>query len=152
MTLFLSTYINKVDRKSRVSVPAPFRSALAKQEFQGIIVFKSATHQALEGFGWDFMAEISERLDHFDLFSSEQDDMASLIFGDSKQLPFDGDGRIVLPQDLCDFCGITEQAAFVGMGKKFQIWSPESLESRLSTARKQVKDTGMTLPKQPTKG
>lgn len=147
MTLFLSTYINKVDRKSRVSVPAPFRSALATQEFQGIIVFKSSTHQALEGFGWSFMQEISERLDHFDLFSEEQDDMASLIFAESKQLPFDGDGRIILPADLCDFCGIKNQAAFVGMGKKFQIWSPAKLDERLADARQNVKKNKLTVPK-----
>lgn len=146
MTLFLSTYHNKVDKKGRVSVPAPFRNTLASQEFQGIVVFKSSKFQSLEGFGWDRMMEMSERLDQFDIFSSEQDDLASLIFGESRQLPFDGDGRIILPADLMEFCGITDQAAFVGMGKKFQIWAPDRLENRLSSARQQVQDQGLTLP------
>ena len=140
MTLFLSTYHNKVDKKGRVSVPAPFRNTLSSQEFQGIVVFKSSKFQSLEGFGWDRMMEMSERLDQFDIFSSEQDDLASLIFGESRQLPFDGDGRIILPADLMEFCGITDQAAFVGMGKKFQIWAPDRLENRLSSARQQVQD------------
>lgn len=150
MTLFLSTYNNKVDRKGRVSVPAPFRNTLSTQEFQGIIVFKSSQHDALEGFGMDRMLEMSNRLDQFDMFSNEQDDLASLIFGEARQLPFDGDGRIVLPNDLAEFCGITDQAAFVGLGKKFQIWSPERLSERLNSARAQVKDKGLTLPTSPS--
>ena len=147
MTLFLSTYINKVDRKNRLSVPAPFRNALSEQSFQGIIVFKSTGHLALEGFGMDFMSNLPDRLDEFDLFSSEQDDMASIIFGESRQLPFDGDGRINLPADLAEFCGITDQAAFVGLGKKFQIWAPDQLEAHKDAARARVSKTGMTLPK-----
>ena len=147
MTLFLSTYINKIDRKGRVSVPAPFRTALAKQEFQGIVVFKSPNFEALEGFGMDFMEEIASRLDHFDLFSDEQDDMASMIFGQSRQLPLDGDGRIVFPKDLAEDCGITDQIAFVGMGKKFQIWAPEKWEDRQNTARDKVTKGKMTIPK-----
>ncbi len=148
MALFLSTYTNKVDKKGRVSVPAPFRSALSSQEFQGIIVFKSSKYDALEGFGMDRMMDMSERLDTFDMFSNEQDDLASLIFGEARQLPFDGDGRIILPSDLAEFCGITDQAAFVGLGKKFQVWAPSLLEDRLQSARRDVKDKGLTLPSQ----
>ncbi len=72
--------------------------------------------------------------------------MASLIFGEARQLPFDGNGRIILPEDLCEFCGITDQAAFVGMGKKFQIWAPEKLSERMNAARKGVQSRGLTLP------
>ena len=117
MGLFLSTYVNKIDGKGRVSVPATFRAALAANPFQGIVVFRSRSHQALEGFGMDDMTEIAQRLDHFDLFSDTQDDLASMIFAEARQLPFDGDGRIVLPEDLRGFCGMSDKAAFVGMGR-----------------------------------
>ncbi|MEC7572357.1 MAG: MraZ N-terminal domain-containing protein, partial [Pseudomonadota bacterium] len=36
MSVFLSTFENKVDGKGRVSVPAPFRSALDKQNSTGL--------------------------------------------------------------------------------------------------------------------
>lgn len=147
MTLFLSTYVNKVDRKGRVSVPAPFRAALADQAFQGIVLFRSNSHVCLEGFGHSSMQELSSRLDHFDLFSAEQDDMATAIFGQAVQLPFDGDGRIVLPADLIGFAALEEQAAFVGMGRKFQVWNPASFEERKAQARKSVQAKGLTLPR-----
>lgn len=147
MALFLSTYTNKVDKKGRISVPATFRAALADQPFQGIVLFRSAQHQALEGFSWSYMEQLSERLDNFDLMSAEQDDLAAAIFADSVQLPFDGDGRVVLPEALREFAGLEDQAAFVGMGRKFQLWNPALLEGRREAARENVKTNKLTIPK-----
>ncbi len=147
MALFLSTYVNKVDKKGRISVPAPFRAALAAESFQGIVAVRSNGHRALEGFSWSFMEEVGRRLDHFDLFSHSQDDLATAVFGDSVQLPFDGEGRVVLPPDLAQFAGIGEAAAFVGLGRKFQIWNPEEFGKRRETARQNVKAQNLTIPK-----
>jgi MraZ protein len=147
MALFLSTFVNKIDRKGRVSVPASFRSALAGQSFQGVVLFRSSMHECLEGFGMDLMEEMSSRLDAFALFSADQDDLATTIFGDATQLPMDSDGRIVLPPSLISFSQLNEQAAFVGMGRKFQIWNPVLFEQRRAEARAQVKSNNLTLPK-----
>ncbi len=147
MALFLSTFLNRIDRKGRVSVPASFRAALAGQAFQGVVLFRSSSHACLEGFGMSLMEEMSGRLDAFDLFSAEQDDLATAIFGDAMQLPFDGEGRIVLPPALIEFSGLGEQAAFVGLGRKFQIWDPATFEKRKTEARERVKTQGLTLPK-----
>jgi MraZ protein len=147
MSLFLSTFVNKVDRKGRVSVPSSFRAALASEAFQGVVLFRASGHRCIEGFAFSAMEELASRMDHFDLFSAEQDDMATAIFGEAVQLPLDGDGRVVLPADLCSFAGVQERAAFVGLGRKFQIWAPEVFEKRRDEARLQVQEKGLTLPK-----
>ena len=147
MVLFLSTFINKLDKKGRVSVPSSFRTALAGQGFQGIVLFKSQNHPALEGFAMSYMKEISDRLDNFDLFSNEQDNLATTIFAESVQLPLDGDGRIVMPERLIEFANLEENAAFVGMGHKFQIWNPQKLDERKAQASKEVREKNMTIPK-----
>lgn len=146
MPLFLSTYQNKIDKKGRVSVPATFRAALSGQSFQGVVLFRSTKHPCLEGFDFGTMADLAARLDQFDLFSDDQDDLAAAIFGDSVQLAFDTDGRIGLPDALAAHAGLTDEAAFVGMGQKFQIWSPMRLNARRDIAFKNIKDKGLTLP------
>jgi MraZ protein len=147
MALFLSTHENKIDKKGRVSVPASFRAELSEEAFQGVVLLRSNTHNCLEGFAWSYMQEIGKRLDDFDLFSAEQDDLATSIFGTAVQLSMDGDGRIVLPQDLIGFANLSEKASFVGMGAKFQIWSPEVFEGRRDVARQAVQSKGLTIPK-----
>ncbi len=146
MALFLSSHVNKLDKKGRISVPSSFRTELAQEPFQGVVLFKSNTHQCLEGFTWSYMNEISSRLDDFNLFSSEQDDLATSIFGNAVQLSVDGDGRIILPADLIDFAALKEMASFVGLGTKFQIWCPERFEARQQQARQAVQENSLTIP------
>lgn len=128
-------------------MPAAFRAELTGESFQGVVVFRSHAHPALEGFAWSYMQEISRRLENFDLFSAKQDDLATTIFGESVQLPFDGEGRVVLPPDLMSFAGLSDQASFVGLGNKFQIWDSNALSMRRAQARKNVQDNHLTLPR-----
>ncbi|PKU22679.1 division/cell wall cluster transcriptional repressor MraZ [Telmatospirillum siberiense] len=139
MALFVSTFVNKVDRKGRVSVPAPFRAALSNQMPQGIVVFPSFTAAAIEGCGNDFLEQLATSTTAaFDLFSPEQDDLNTLIFSSSHQLAWDPEGRVMLPEEILAHANITEQAAFVGKGRTFQIWEPQALKSHTEEARKRA--------------
>lgn len=149
MSLFLSTIVNKVDKKGRVSVPATFRAALAQQSFQGIVAYRSFTTAAIEGSGFDFMERLSNSTDELAAFSTEQDDLTSLIFADSRQLAWDAEGRIMLPEDLIAHAGLDESAAFVGKGKTFQIWQPEAFRAAQDQARARALKNRPTLPLRP---
>ena len=138
MPLFLSTYVNKVDKKGRVSVPARYRAALAGQLFNGVIAFPSYVNPAIEAGGLDFVAGLQDRLGAYDPFSEESDDLAASIMSESHELAFDGEGRIVLPQVLMAHAGITTHAAFVGRGNRFQIWQPDSAERNKVEARQRA--------------
>ena len=132
MTSFLSTFENKVDRKGRVSVPAPFRTALAGESFQGIIAYPSmADRAAIDAFGRSVLEELNRR--RFDRTMQDGNFEAALLGGDSvvdtimalaHELPFDSEGRIVLPASLAEPAGIGDRATFVGRGSRFQIWAP----------------------------
>lgn len=140
MALFLSTVVNKVDRKGRISVPAAMRAALSSQPFQGIVAFRSFRDPAIEGWSIDRLNQFAESLDEMELFSESRDDLAEAIFADSHQLPFDGEGRIILPDALARHAGITTDAAFVGRGATFQIWNPETFAAHAEKARERVRN------------
>jgi MraZ protein len=140
----MGVFTNKVDRKGRVSVPAPFRAALAEDAFSGIVAMRSIREgvQAIEALGRQTMIRMSESIT--DMFS-DRSDLASGLFGEAVEVPFDGEGRIVLPDDLLAFAKITEQATFLGRGPYFQIWEPaacaafrERLFQQLRTERSRI--------------
>ncbi len=146
MAIFIGTFENKVDAKGRVSVPAQFRQALAGLPFNGIAAFRSHRADAVEGCGMDFMEQMIARVGELDLFSANSDDLATTIFSDSQQLPFDSTGRIQLPENFRSHAGITGKAAFVGMGQLFQIWEPGRLEAHKAEARERARQQRLTLP------
>ena len=134
MPMFLSTYTNKVDKKGRVSVPAPFRSAVSAHDFNGIVLFPSLKHAAIEGAGMDYIARLTGIIDQLPPFSDEADAF-SAILASCHQLAFDPEGRIMLPEDLMEVAGITEQVCFVGRGQTFQIWEPAAWKVAEAEAR-----------------
>lgn len=153
MAMFLSTHVNKVDRKGRVSVPAQFRAAVTGQSFQGVVLVRSPNLPALDGFAMDEMERLANDLNSgFEHYSEEQMFLAATLLGDATQAPFDGEGRIVLPGELATHCGVTEQAAFIGLGRKFQIWEPNALAAFKNQAAQQVRDRRLSVPNLSAKG
>ena len=146
MALFIDTFINRIDRKGRISVPASFRAALAGQVFQGIIAFPSFKFPAIHCAGMDWMEAQTDKVSRVDLFSDEHDDLTATLFADAKQLAFDGEGRIMLPENLTRHAAIDEAAAFVGRGRHFEIWQPAALEAHKTEARRRALEKRRTLP------
>jgi MraZ protein len=143
--LFLSTFVNKVDRKGRVSVPATFRAAVADQSFPGIVVFPSFKYEALDASGIKRIEEMTARQNTLDEFSDEHENIG-MLFAMSQPLPFDTEGRIVLPENLAGHAHITDSAAFVGLGKSFQIWEPNRFADHQAALRERARQQGTRLP------
>ena len=137
MALFLSTILNKMDAKCRVSVPSTFRNSLQKQTFKGVIAFPSYQNNSIDACGIDRMENISDSLDRNNEYSKEEFDLISLYFGEAEQLPFDKEGRIIIPRNLIKHAAIVSEVLFVGLGPTFQIWNPKYYdEKRTKTLEK----------------
>ncbi len=145
MALFLSTYLNKLDKKGRISVPASYRSVLSQEGYSGFVAFRSYKFPAIECYSFARMEQMSKSVDQLDIFSEAQDDFSAAIFADAEQIPFDGDGRIILSKDLITFAEIEDTAAFVGRGATFQIWHPDHFETYQKTARTRIQERQATL-------
>lgn len=131
--------MNKIDAKGRVSVPAQYRSALSEQSFNGIVAFRSYFLNAIDAFGIDRMEKLSQEVDTMDIFSQKQNDMTASIFADSHMLPFDKDGRIILPDSLISHAKLDGNVAFIGRGATFQIWHPTEFKDYQEKARENMR-------------
>ena len=144
--LFLSTYVNKVDRKGRVSVPATFRSTLATHRQANLVIaFPSIRLPALECTGSDRREEMQERIETIEQFSEEHENLSQL-FADAHPLTIDGEGRVILPENLKAHAHITADVAFVGLGAMFQLWNPAHYEAHSAAVRERARRQGTTLP------
>ncbi|HEU0218020.1 MAG TPA: division/cell wall cluster transcriptional repressor MraZ [Stellaceae bacterium] len=138
--------MNKVDRKGRVSVPATFRSALATHRHPNqVVLIPSFKFEAIDGTSSDHLTEMMEGLNTLDQYSDRRDDLA-LLFAESRALQIDGEGRIVLPDDLKDHAHIEGEVAFVGLGTMFQLWEPGRFNRHRAEARERSRRGGVTLP------
>jgi MraZ protein len=135
LSIFLSTFENKIDSKGRVSVPASFRAVIAKESFSGIIAYPSFVHECVEACGIERIEKLTNAIDEMDPYSEERDAFAATILGESEQLSFDQDGRITLTENLINVAKLKDKAVFVGKGKTFEIWNPENYNKYAKNAR-----------------
>lgn len=139
MGLFLSCYENRLDTKGRISVPAAFRSSLNNENFAGVVLYRSFTHNCIEGLSMSRMEKIANAADKMGIFDNELDDISALVFADARPLAFDVTGRIIIPSDLLKHAGITETALFVGRGNSFQIWNPSDFANAQNASLNNLK-------------
>ncbi len=128
MKSFIGTFVNKIDAKGRISVPASFRAVLQTKSLSSVTCYPALTGPCIEGCGLDRIEAMVETLPDEPIPGVEEDAIAHLIFASARDLPFDGGGRIVLPSDFLKKADLTDQGAFVGKGRTFQIWNPAALE------------------------
>lgn len=145
MNLFLSTYLNSIDKKSRISVPAFYRNILSRESFSGVVAYPSIKHKAIEVCGYDRITEISKIIQSLDPYSEERDAFETVILGEAVQLPFDSEGRIVLPKNLKEYAQLEDQACFVGKGAVFEIWNPNAYAIHMENAKKIAQNNRLLL-------
>lgn len=139
MALFLSTTINNIDKKGRVSVPASFRSSLQHPDFWGVVLFPSLHRTVLEGCSYERMVKLSQHYDTLNMDLNAPPSYPSLLFAEAQFLSFDAEGRISIPQELRDYAGITTQIAFVGRGATFELWNPDAVRHYHETLKQTFK-------------
>ena len=143
--MFLSTYENKLDKKGRVSVPAPFRSYISNLGYNGVICYPSFNHLCIEAWSQDRIEKITDAIDNLNPFEEKKDYFATSILSESINLQFDNEGRILLTSKLLKHAKIKNIMLFVGQGKTFQIWEPTTFEKFKVNARKKSNNNRANL-------
>ncbi len=142
-------HLNRLDAKGRVSIPAPFRTALRAPDSEGavsLVLRPSHTHACIEGWPPQEFDRLADPLQTMALFSEDHDTLATTLYADAFAVESDREGRVVLPEMLTTYAGLSEGVAFMGMGRWFQIWEPGAAERRRSEARERTRSRGLTIP------
>ncbi|MGF1659937.1 MAG: division/cell wall cluster transcriptional repressor MraZ [Rubrimonas sp.] len=131
MKIFSSNSTHKIDAKGRVSIPAPFRKILDREEQPGVVLVPRLRGEpALEGFGYGRFEQMADAIDDMNPLDPAAIALSNKLMGQARHLQVDETGRIVLGDDLRKLVDLKDQALFVGLGKSFQIWNPDAYAAR----------------------
>ena len=140
MDRYVSSFTKTVDGKGRVSIPAPFRLVLARDGGDTLFVTPALDVPALDCGGERLMDQIGQLLERFPSYSDERDHLSAALLGDCDQLRVDGDGRIVLSEEMKAHAGIDGEVVLVGVGHKFQMWAPGNFAVHRAEARAKARE------------
>lgn len=123
--MYAGRHVKRIDAKGRVSLPAPFRAALTRDGDPAEVFFMKAVHHpAIEAGGAKILADIEAALNTLLPFSPEYTAIATRLSGEGEHVALDPEGRFSLTRNMRDVFGDADELVFVGLVRKFQIWTP----------------------------
>jgi len=127
----------KLDAKGRVKVPRGHRISIvetADASAPGVVITRDefepclVVHPASQWMRIE--AEVCDRADALRNASPEDRARAQRacrrLIGSTVQVPFDAQGRVLIPRDLRDEVGLCHAVRLVGVGERFELWSEEA--------------------------
>lgn len=139
---FRGEFIQKVDGKGRVSIPAAFRRVLELGDPdwtdglapQLVLVYGDHRRAFIEGYTMNSMEEVDDRISQMKRGSKERRTLERMFSGQSLQMSIDETGRIVLPPKLKEKLNLDGEALFIASVDTFQIWNPQTYDDTISKA------------------
>lgn len=115
--MFLGTYTPKLDDKSRFFLPAKFREALAS----GFVMTRQPDRCLAVWPKEAFLAQVQETAGGPSVAPKNRAFMRMIASGASDESA-DAQGRVVIPQPLRDYAGLTKDVVVIGAFDHVEVW------------------------------
>ncbi|HEY1717194.1 MAG TPA: hypothetical protein VGH42_02735 [Verrucomicrobiae bacterium] len=119
-----SLYRHGVDEKRRVQIPAKWRPEKAGTELTLMLWPQHQAGTCLRVLPPAQMAKMKADIDAMPNGNPNKTVLKRFIGSESVQVTLDKAGRICLPDEMARAAGIKDEAVFVGLLDRFEIWNP----------------------------
>jgi MraZ protein len=118
--MFLGEFAHTLDEKSRLTLPARFRTRLAEG-----VVMTTGTERCLLVYPMDEFKVLFDKVSALPMIGREAATLRRMIFTNAHDAMPDKQNRVVVPQPLREYAGIANEVVVVGVGKWIEIWNPK---------------------------
>ncbi|MFH1162264.1 MAG: division/cell wall cluster transcriptional repressor MraZ [Candidatus Jorgensenbacteria bacterium] len=122
--MLLGEYRHSVDPKGRIAIPAKFRGKVGS----GAIITRGLDH-CLFVFGAKEWEALAAKLTALPLAQANSRAFARLMLAGASDVELDTQGRILIPDYLRTYAGITKQAVVAGVMNRMEIWDEKAWDS-----------------------
>jgi MraZ protein len=127
-----------LDAKGRVAVPQVYRMELQAQDQRAPILTMLIDKGALGLYPHNRWQEIEDRMATLSQVQPEVQAVRRMLVSGAVDCPFDGQGRILIPEDLREHAGFSREVTFAGVGPRIEIWSRERYEAEIRQTRERA--------------
>jgi len=133
--MFKGHYINSINDKGRLSIPAKFREVLSGCESDVLIVTKSLD-QCLMAYAPEEWERMEQKASALSTIRRADIIFKRHVMGSAEECQIDGQGRILVPSSLREYAGLKKKCLFVGVVDRFEIWDVETYDLYMKEALK----------------
>lgn len=126
--MFIGEYTHAIDDKGRLNLPAKFRRDLT----EGVVITRGLDH-CLFVYPQKEWRTLAEKLSQLPFSQKESRAFARLMLAGAWDAGLDSQGRVMVPEYLRRYAGLTKQAVVAGLYNRLEIWD-ESVWQRYKAA------------------
>ena len=142
--MLIGEYIQSIDEKNRVSMPAKFRKELGKK-----IIITPGLGQCLFIFTIKEWEKVSKKLSDSDsdlsFLKADQRNFNRYMFGRAAEVEIDSIGRILVPDFLKERINLKNSAAIIGVKDRVEVWNEEAWSENKAIVEKQAEQLAEKL-------
>lgn len=144
--MFFGQYDHSIDDKSRITLPARFRDALA-----GGVVLAKGLDGSVDVYPREsWKVTVAERIGQLDPLLPDTRTMQRHFFGGASEDVPDRQGRVLLPAPLVRFAKLSKDVTVVGSNDHLEIWDRTAWAERLEAIEGSVDHVAERLAAQNT--
>jgi MraZ protein len=137
--MFIGSYEHVLDDKGRLAIPARFRARLA----DGLVLTRSLD-SCLQVFPLEYWSALSGRISALSFMQEDARALRRFLFAHAAESEPDRQGRILIPQALREYAGLSDQAVIVGLDTHVEIWAA----ARWQTEQSRIEQDRARMAKQ----
>ncbi|AKM79349.1 MAG: Protein MraZ [Candidatus Beckwithbacteria bacterium GW2011_GWB1_47_15] len=116
--MLIGHYQTKVSAKGRVALPAKFKKKLG-----GKLIITANYEKSLMIVTPDSYQKVLGQIVNRPLTAKTARATDRFLLGSAFEIELDDQGRFIIPRYLRDYAGIGEEAVFIGIGNRVELWS-----------------------------
>lgn len=120
-TMLLGEYKHNLDTKGRMAIPAKFRQNLNA----GAIITRGIDH-CLFVFSMGEWDNLVKKLTSLPLANANSRAFARLMLAGATDVQIDSQGRILVPDYLREYAGLSKEVVVTGLYNRVEIWDASS--------------------------
>jgi len=137
--MFMGEYSHSLDKKGRIIVPSSFRQVLT-EKYEDKFVITRGLDNCLSVYPPDEWKEIEVKLSKLPITNKNARVLKRFLTSGAIECVLDKQGRIMIPQNLRSYAGITHDVVLIGVSEKIEIWSKEKWETHSKKAEESLEE------------
>ncbi|MCW9054798.1 MAG: division/cell wall cluster transcriptional repressor MraZ [Candidatus Pacebacteria bacterium] len=116
--MLIGEYTHSLDTKKRLSLPKKFRTELGKK-----VVVTRGLDNCLFMYPMSAWKEVARRLQELSFAQADTRGFNRFMLSGAQEVDVDSVGRILVPDFLKDFAGLTSKVVLAGVNDRVEIWN-----------------------------
>ncbi len=140
--MFIGEYSHNIDPKRRLAMPSKFRGELGSR-----VVVTRGLDQSLFVYPMKVWEALAEKLGTMPVGEAATRSFVRLQLAGAADVELDSQGRVLIPDYLTEYAGLSKGTVIVGLFNRLEIWSEERWKTYKAEAEKNTGEVAEELGK-----